>query len=346
MEPSPPQGEAFQKLMAVILSGDREEGIMARRRERQMGLAEALMHPRLGSNARLEAITALLDWGTVEQAMAGLRAGERGAPPYPPLLMLKALLQQQWYGLSDPGLEEALSDRLSFRRFVGLSVMDGTPDHVTVWRFREALSEQGLAQAVFGEIERQLMGHGLSVRQGTLIDASLMRAAAATPKGESKKAASDPDAAFGHNATTKRSVFGYKAHLAVDLDSGLIRRCVLTPASVTDTEPADQLVCGDERAVYADRAYDSKARRRWLKSLGIKDRLMHRANKHHPRLSGWRRKRNQLIAGIRWRAETPFAVLKRHYGFTRCRFFNLARNQTDLRLACMAINLRRALVLT
>jgi IS5 family transposase len=308
-----------------------------------MGLAEALMHPRLGSNDRLDKIAGLLDWSAVERAMKGLRTGDRGAPPYAPLTMLKALLVQQWYGLSDPELEEALSDRLSFRRFVGLGLSDGTPDHSTLWRFREALKAQGLDEAVFAEVERQLMGRGVSVRRGTMIDASLISAAAAKPRGETSTAASDPDAAFGHNASTRRTTFGYKAHIAVDLESGLIRRCLLTPANVTDTEPADQLVCGDEQAVYADRAYDSKARRRWLKSLGIKDRLMHRANKHHPRVSGWRQKRNRLIAGVRCRVETAFAVLKRHYGFDRCRFFNLARNEADLRLACMAMNLRRAL---
>lgn len=319
---------------------------MARRISGQMGFAEALVDGRLGSNRRLEKIAELLDWDAVERCLSRLRSGARGAPPYPALLMLKALLVQQWYGLSDPELEEALCDRLSFRRFVGLGLSDATPDHSTLWRFREALRQQGLDQTVFAEIERQLMARGVSLKRGTMIDASLISAAAAKPKGDSRQAASDPDAAFGHNATTGRTTFGYKAHIAVDLDSGLIRRCLLTPANITDTGPADQLVCGDERAVYADRAYDSKARRRWLKSLGIKDRLMHRGNKHHRRLPHWQGRRNRLIAGVRWRVETAFAVLKRHYGFARCRCFSLGRNQADLRLACIAINLRHALTWT
>lgn len=319
---------------------------MARRTSGQMGFAEALVGGRLGGNRRLEKIAGLLDWDALERTLSGLRSGQRGAPPYPALLMLKALLVQQWYGLSDPELEEALGDRLSFRRFVGLGLSDTTPDHSTLWRFREALRQQGLDQAVFGEIERQLMAHGVSLKRGTMIDASLISAAAAKPKGKSSTAASDPDAAFGHNATTGRTTFGYKAHIAVDLDSGLIRRCLLTPANVTDTEPADRLVCGDEQAVYGDRAYDSKARRHWLKSLGIKDRLMHRGNKHHPQVPHWQGRRNQLIAGVRWRVETAFAVLKKHYSFARCRCFSLARNETDLLLACIAINLRRAAVLS
>lgn len=318
---------------------------MARREDGQRGLAEALMHPRLGSNVRLEKIGGLLDWPAVEAAMAGLRTGARGAPPYPPLLMLKALLVQQWYGLSDPELEEALSDRLSFRRFVGLGLSDATPDHSTLWRFREALKRQGLDAAVFGEVERQLMGRGVSVRRGTMIDASLVTAAAARPKGEAKTAASDPEARFGRGSGKGGHTFGYKAHVAVDQESGLVRRCLLTPANVTDTEPADRLVCGDERAVYADRAYDSRARRAWLKGLAIKDRIMHRANKHHPTLPPWQQRRNALIGPLRMRVETAFAVLKRHYRMTRCRYFTLARNEAALRLACMAMNLRRAAVL-
>jgi transposase, IS5 family len=114
----------------------------------QSGLAEAFLHPSVGRNLQLETIAKRIDWRVVEASMRNLRSGERGSPPYPALMMVKALLLQQWYGLSDTGLEEALLDRMSFRRFVGLSGDEAAPDHSTLWRFRQALSRQGLDKAV------------------------------------------------------------------------------------------------------------------------------------------------------------------------------------------------------
>ena len=120
------------------------------------------------------------------------------------------------------------------------------------------------------------------VKKGTLMDATIVEAQAKRPslregRGGSK---TDPDARF----TRKRGKthFGYKAHIGVDAGSGLIRKALLTPANVNDTEVADELVSGDEEAVYADKAYGSKQRSEWLKSMKIKDRIMRRANKHHP----------------------------------------------------------------
>jgi len=312
------------------------------------------MHPRLGQNARLDRISDLLDWPAVEHSLGGVRSGRTGAPPYPALLMFKALLLQQWYGLSDPGLEEALADRLSFRRFVGLGLDQAAPDHATLWRFRQALAAEGLAEAAFHEVVRQLADHGLVVRQGTLIDASLVAASSAPPPppadetqpaGASKLTRSrhEPDADWtrrGH-----RRVFGYKLHIAADQGSLLVRKAMLTGASCNDTTVADQLICGDEAAVYADKAYDTQARRMALRERGVKDRIQHRANKHHRTLPRWQLWRNTLIGRIRGRVETINAVLKRHYGFDRTRYYTLARNHTALLLACTAFNLRRALVL-
>ena len=147
----------------------------------QAGMAEAFLHPSIGRNVRLESIAERIDWQAVERTLAKLRPGKLGAPPYPGLLMTKALLLQQWYGLSDPGLEEALLDRMSFRRFVGLAGDEPAPDHATLWRFRQALSKAGLDQAVLEAVNSQLDAQGLIVRQGTLIDASLIAAQSRPP---------------------------------------------------------------------------------------------------------------------------------------------------------------------
>lgn len=312
--------------------------------EGQLSLAEALVGRRLGTNARLERIDSLVKWYRFEKLLSKLHAAPVGRPSYPPLAMFKALLLQQWYGLSDAELEEALVDRLSFRRFLGLGFEAAAPDHTTLCRFRNDVAAAGLSERLFAEMGRQLDRLGLVLRHGTLIDATLVEAAV-NPSG-SAEAPSDPDAAFAKREGQSGSTFGFKAHVAVDQGSGLVRAAQLTPANVSETVMADGLVQGDERAVYADAAYDTKARRAALRSRGIKDRIQHRPNKHHPVLPRWKKKRNELIGRIRGRVETVFAVLKRSYGYRRVRYLGLAKNQSHLYMLCIALNLRRAIVLT
>lgn len=313
----------------------------------QLGWAEAFMAPGLGVNAKLDKIEGLVKWSRFEKLLAKVRPGESGRPPYAALSMFKALLLQQWYGLSDPGLEEALSDRLSFRRFCRFALDEATPDETTICRFRQALIAAGLHDRLLGELNRQLEQRGLLLKQGTMIDATLVRAQAAPPSlGAGAGAASphDPDAAW--TRTSGRAHFGYKAHVAMDQNSRLIRRALLTPARVYESEVANALICGDERAIYADRAYEHKERRRQLKARGIKDRIMHRSHKNQAALPHWQQRRNALIGPIRSTIEHLFGIMKRSYGYRRVRYFSLARNALQLELLCIAINLRRAAALT
>jgi len=319
---------------------------MKRGSEGQLGWAEAFMAPGLGVNAKLSKIDGLVQWHRFAKLLERVRRGESGRPPYRALSMFKALLLQHWYGLSDPGLEEALGDRLSFRRFCGFALDETTPDETTLCRFRQALLAAGLQDRLLAELNRQLDARGLLLRQGTMIDATLVAAQASPPPfaaGAGAHSLHDADA----NWTRKggRSYFGYKAHVAMDQGSCLIRQARLTPARVSDSEVADALICGDERAVYADRAYENKHRRARLKAAGVKDRIMHRSHKHQPGLPYWQRRRNALIAPIRASVEHLFGTMKRGYGYRRVRYFTLARNALQLELMCIAINLRRAAVL-
>jgi IS5 family transposase len=250
-----------------------------------------------------------------------------------------------WHGSSDPALEALIRDRISFRRFAGLSLSDRTPDHSTLWRFRQELTCSGLVDQVFQEINRQLEVKGLIVKQGTLVDASFLQARARPPRAPRKghagpvKPSADPDAKWGRKGS--KSVFGYKVHIGADKGHTLIRTVQVTDASLTDTELGDALICGDEKAVYGDQAYSSHARHDWLVEAHIKDRLMQRPNKHHPKLPPRHRRRNWMISKIRAAVERPFSVFKEHYGMRRLRFFNLATNRTHCMLAACAYNLRR-----
>ena len=309
----------------------------------QLSFADAVVDPRLGSNAKLERIDALIDWSALAPVVGLVRTGETGRPPYDPLAMLKALYLQALYDLSDPGLEEALLDRLSFRRFCGFGLDGRTPDETTICRFRAAASAAGVLEAGFAEVNRQLEMKGGILKKGTLMDATIVAAKHNPPPRAAGMGAGHPREP-GADWTNKngRSFFGYKLHIGMDEDSGIIRRAVLTPARTFESEIADHLVSGDERAVYGDRAYEKKERRRRLKGAGIRDRIMHRRHKHLAELPRWMIKRNDLIARRRAPVEAVFSAMKRLYGKGRARCHSLARNQADFLAFLTIFNLRRA----
>jgi transposase, IS5 family len=203
--------------------------------------------------------------------------------------------------------------------------------------------QRGLAEGLLAEVNRQLDAKGLVLRRGTLIDATILEAAVRPPGGDAGEVSErDPEA--GWTKKNGRSRFGYKAHAAVDEGSGLVRRATMTPADVHDSVPADGLVQGDEAAVYADKAYDSEARRAGLRERGIEPRIMYQARRNRP-LKPWQTAFNKAVAPIRAGVERLFATMKRAYGYRRVRYLGLARNEVQLQVLCSAINLRRALAL-
>jgi len=327
---------------------------MWRKEARQRSFAEQSIVGGNGRNARLEQIAALIDWRALEREVAQVYAASEGRPAYRPLVMFKALLLAQWYQLSDPGLEEALYDRLSFRRFVGVGLEEPVPDHSTLSRFRARLAVHGLGERLFEALNGQLDQRGLMLKRGTILDATVVAAAVNAPAGPKGTVApgtgapQDPDAQW---STRKDGVrrdyhFGYKAHLGVDLGSGLVRKALLTGAKTNESVVADRLISGDEQCVYADKAYDSAARRALLGRLGIADGIMRRAWWGTARDPDRQLvARNRALAGVRFAVERNFAIMKRWYGYRRVRYRGLARNAGQLYLLCAALNLRRALVL-
>jgi IS5 family transposase len=312
----------------------------------QFSLVEALLPQGFGRNARLDRLNDLVRWHRFEKLMKGLRdeAGP-GRPGYRPLVLFKALLLQALYGLSDVELEDALFDRLSFRKFVGLSLEDEVADSTTLCRFRNRLNRAGLLEKLFAELDRQLEQAGVILKRGTMLDATLIETGAASPpKGE--KEPTDPDAAFAKRSGKPGFTYGYKAHVGVDEGSWIIRSVITTPANINDTTPADGLIRGDERAVWGDAAYHTHARERALKARGIKPRLMRRPNKHHPKLPTRLARYNRLIARRRAAVETTFATFKRRMGLTCIRYIGLVKASGQILLAALAFNMRRWAIIT
>ena len=237
--------------------------------------------------------------------------------------------------------------------FAGCRWASTAPDHSTLNRFRNALQQDGLDRQIFDEVSRQLDSRGLVLRKGTLVDASLLPAAVNPPKKPKEplppgpdgevpsqlvKSLRDPQAEWAKKGGTR--YFGYKVHVGVDQGSAIIRRVKLTGASVNDTVPADELICGDEAAVYADAAYHTHRREQQLTERGIEAHLMRRGNKHHAR-SEADKERNEAIGKQRAPVEQVFGRMKTTYRWARARCLGLARNTTHLLLLCAAMNLKR-----
>jgi transposase, IS5 family len=316
---------------------------MAWRDFRQLGLADSVVRRRSKKSDWLDRLDAALDWPALETIVTGIYASREGGQAYPLLTYVKLLLLQQWYGLSDEGLEAAVDDRLSFRRVAGIPLAEDVPDHSSIWRFREELAKRGLAERLLAEVNRRLDAKGLVLRRGTLIDATILEAAVRPPGGDAGEV-SERDPQAGWTKKNGKSRFGYKAPAAVDEGSGLVRRASMTSADVHDSVKADGLVQGDEEAVYADKAYDSAERRAGLRARGIAPRIMYQARRNRP-LKPWQVAFNKVVAPIRAGIERLFATMKRAYGYRRVRYLGLARNDVQLQVLCTAINLRRALAL-
>jgi IS5 family transposase len=311
--------------------------------DRQLSLVEALLDPRMGLHGRLKALSEVIDWAPLGRLALKVRRGAMGRKPYDALAMLKALYLASLYDLSDPALEAELIDRFSFRLFCGFALDEATPDETTLCRFRNDCIAAGVLAEAFTEVNRQLDAKGLMVRKGTLIDATIVAAAARRPPaaaGSKPSLPREPGASFTRK--NGKSHFGYRLHVAVDAGHGLIRRLAFTPANVNESSVADALILGDEAAIYADKGYESKKRRRALKARGVKDRIMHRSHKHQASLPHWQQRRNALIAPRRAPVERVFGNFKRLYGRARVRYFDFLHNLGDFQRLATVYNMRRA----
>jgi len=272
------------------------------------------------------------------------RPGER---PIDPLVMLRGLMLAKWFNLSDPQLEEQLKDRISFRRFVGLSQQDRTPDETTFVKFRRRLREADLDKVIFDTILKHLDRRGLLLKEGTIVDATIIEQARGEKTGEKDDKGEDlttrdPEASFTRKHDT--SYHGYKMHTATDT-SGVITGVVTSTASHHDSRHIDELVVGEKRAVYADSAYSDQKRRAELEDKGVMPAIIYKRVKGQTELDPWQKKWNRLVSQVRAIGEHPYAWMKRLMNFTRCRYRGLRRNAFDFTMTAAAYNVRRSLSL-
>lgn len=285
----------------------------------------------------LDELHGLIDWTPIEMALDTIPVAQRGEAAWPPLSLFKALLIAVWHDLSDVKLAEALDDRASFRRFCGFSRFEPTPERTAFVRFRQALVARGLDQALFDCVTRQLRARAMTVKTGTLIDATVI-ASASEEDGEAGWS--------GHRS--RKAVHSYKAHVAADADTGLVERVDVTPGNVHDGRAGEAVVPDDPGLVYADSAYRGARFAEAVRQRGGVARVAP--------TSYWGREgdeaaaeafvaRVKAIHRVRSRIEKIFGTWKRSYGLRRMRWRGLAKAGLQIRLTAIAYNLRRGLTL-
>ena len=304
--------------------------------------AEDLKHPALCS---LDDTEALIDWSKIEAILSPVYASNTGRPSYPLLTLFRGLLLGIWYKLSDVQLAQCLYRDLLFRKFCRLELGNDVPEASTLGRFRQQLVEYDVWEDLLMEINRQLEEKRIIMSEGriNIIDATPIEAAQSGPgNGADGKPSRDPEAGWHVKQDSRgrmKSTYGYSVHTGVDED-GFIHSQTVTAGNVHDSQARDELLIGDETALYADAAYSSKQTRDALKQKGIKD-CVQRKGYRGKALSLKDKQRNAQIAVTRSTAERPFATYKQHYGLSRTRFLGLAKNLTHYGLAAMAANLRK-----
>lgn len=256
-------------------------------------------------------------------------------------MMLKIHFLQQWYDLSDPGMEEAIYDRNSFQKFLEIDLLgEGVPDETTILNFRHLLEEHGLQEQFLVIVNDILAKRGLIVMHGTITDATIV---AAPPSTKNKEGKRDPE--MHQTKKGNQWFFGMKAHIGTDT-KGFVHTVEVTKASVHDGAVQHRLYHGQEKAKFGDSAYQSKEKKRKARKSGIFWGVADKAARNHS-LSAAQLKRNHQTSGVRSFVEHPFQVLKCQWHHRKVRYRGLKKNGLQfvgLFALCNLFRARKALL--
>lgn len=247
--------------------------------------------------------------------------------------MLRIYFLQQWFDLSDPAAEEAIYDSESMRRFVGIELGEDTiPDESTILRFRHLLEEHDLTQAIFAEVRSLLEEKRLLLKQGTIVDATIIAAPSSTKNTSQTR---DPEM----KQTKKGNVwhFGMKIHFGTD-KHGLVHSLTTTHAAEADVNQLPHLIHGEERELYGDKAYWNESDRRSFTEVGVRYRVNRRGYRNRPLTTRWQQI-NRSRSRVRARGEHPLRVVKVQWGFRKVRYRGLVKNTARVYAAFALANL-------
>ena len=286
----------------------------------------------------LERMDLLVPWKRFEERIRPCYfPSERGRRPYPLPVMLRVHVVQLCYNLSDPAMEDLLYEAESVRRFAGLRLSEPIPDESTILHFRHLLERHQLGQGLFEEIKDYLQEQGVRLREGTIVDATIIEAPSSTKNRTGQR---DPE--MHQTKKGNQWHFGMKLHIGVDADTGLVHSLSATSANVHDVTEAHRLLHGGERQVWGDAGYQGVGKREENKGLAVDWQVAMKP--------GQRRKLapdsseavvEKVKASIRAKVEHPFLDVKQIFGYAKVRYRGLAKNKERLALLLGLANLRR-----
>ena len=289
--------------------------------------------------ARMEA---LLPWAMMLEVIEPVypKAGN-GRRPYPLDTMLRIHCMQQWYSLSDGAMEDALYEIASMRLFAKLSLDQAIPDRTTIMNFRHLLEQHRLARQLFDAVNQWLSDAGIMMKQGTLVDATLIEAPCST-----KNKRGERDSEMHQTKKGNQWYFGMKAHIGVDAKSGLTHSLETTAANEHDLNQVGNLLHGEEAFVFADAGYQGAESREELADVKAQWAIAMRPGrlrelKKHPRKNKAVIAFERLKSSIRAKVEHPFRIIKRQFGFVKARFKGLRKNDNQLAMLFTLANLFR-----
>src|SRR3954464_15047049 len=310
--------------------------------QRQGSFAEAEYGAKKKQTRRdkfLADMNTVVPWARLVERLAPLYPkGERGRPPIGLERVLRVYFVQQWYGLSDAGLEDAFYDSQALRGFAGLELnRDPVPDATTVLHFRHWLERHDLTKALFDEVGAMLEERGLLMRQGTIVDATII---AAPPSTKNKQKSRDPE--MHQTKKGNQWHFGMKAHIGVDVTSGVVHTVVGTPANDADINQTVSLLHGQEEAIFADAGYTGAEKRPELEDCDVAWNIAIKRSiiKALPeRLRDWAAAVERALSQVRAWVEHPFHIVKNLFRYKKLRYRGLAKNTAQLHTLFALANL-------
>lgn len=284
----------------------------------------------------------LIPWARLEAVIEPHypKAGN-GRRPYPLPTMLRIHCMQQWYNLSDPAMEDVLYEIASMRLFAGLPLDKAIPDHTTILKFRHLLERHDLARQVFEEVNQWLSEAGVLLKEGSLVDATIIEAPSST---KNKTGERDPE--MHQTKKGNQWHFGMKAHIGVDARTGITHSFTTTAANEHDLNQVDQLLHGEEAFIFADAGYRGAEKRDELKDVSADWYIAEQPGKlktlkKHPRINKVRIRTEYLKASLRAKVEHPFRIIKCQFGFVKARYRGLKKNDCKLSMLFALANVVR-----
>lgn len=277
----------------------------------------------------------VVPWQALIQAIKPYYKSEQGRRPHDIEVMLRIHFLQLWHNLSDPGMEEALHDRLSFQKFVGFDCFGGhVPDESSILRFRHLLEQHKLSQKILKVVNLHLSKRGLVFTAGTIVDATLLQAPVSKKNAQKKR-----DVQMSSTRKNNKWYFGAKGHIGVQATGKPIVHSVsYTTASVADNKEMTKLFHGQEKAIFGDSGYAKQEEKRGARYMGLYYGIADRGARCHP-LSGSQKKKNQKHSGLRAKVEHVFCVIKEKWQHRKLRYKGLHKNACQFTTLCALCNL-------